>query len=96
MLWDAKLLDTSCGKAFMNINFIALLLWILRIQTRVAERPSFYFLFFSCALFAYTLNRVKDRQIYFLAKIAIVVLCLLLYVYRFSTNFASFVPYKLY
>ena len=96
MLWDAKLLDTSCGKAFMNINFIALLLWILRIQTRVAERPSFYFLFFSCALFSYSLNRVKDRQIYFVAKIAIVILCLLLYVYRFSTNFASFVPYRLY
>ncbi|MDD3360198.1 MAG: EpsG family protein [Hespellia sp.] len=80
----------------LNINFITLAFWAMRLQTRVAERPSYYFLFFSCLLFAKAFNRItenQNRQLYWFLMIGFT---LALYVYRLSTNFASFVPYQFY
>lgn len=82
-------------KALININFITLFFWIMRLQTRVAERPSYYFMFFSCALYAYALNGTKDKHkpLYLL----LVGGCLLLlFIYRLKTNFSSLIPYTLY
>ena len=83
-------------RIFININFITLMFWIMRLQTRVAERPSYYFIFFSCAFYANALNSIKnsnERRIY---KIIIYSLAMLLYIYRLKTNFAGLVPFEFY
>ena len=80
----------------MNINFITLSLWFLRLYTRIAERPSYYFMFFSCIFYANALNNIMDvkkRKIY---KIIIFILTMLLYVYRLNTNFKELIPYEIY
>lgn len=84
------------AQALMNINFITVFFWVLRLQTRVAERPSMYFTFMSCALYAYGLNNIKEGKQRFIFKLIIVALTLLLYIYRLRTNFASLIPYKFY
>lgn len=83
-------------RGLINIGFVALFFWILRLFTRVAERPSFYFIFFifaACAHAIAIMKNVRERDI---VKIVLVTLCLSLYVYRFMTNFATYVPYQLY
>lgn len=80
----------------MNINYIALFFWIMRLSTRIAERPSFYFLFFSCALYGHVLNKNTETANNRVFKIAIICFSLALYIYRLRTNFASFVPYQFY
>ena len=78
----------------INIGIIATIFWVLRIFTRVAERPSFYFLTFSFAGFAYaiyTLNNGKERGV---VKVTAVFLCLALFIYRLMTSQSGFVPYR--
>lgn len=82
--------------SLMNINFITLFFWILRIWTRVAERPSYYFLFFTCALIANRLNYIESGRKRTLYKFCIISFTLLLYVYRMKTNFSSLIPYDFY
>ncbi len=84
------------AQALMNINFITVFFWVLRLQTRVAERPSMYFMFMSCAFYAYGLNNIKDEKQRAIFKLIIIGLTLLLFIYRLSTNFSSLVPYRLY
>ena len=84
------------AQALMNVNFITVFFWFLRLQTRVAERPSMYFMFFSCALYAYGLNNIKNGRQRDAFKLIIIALTLLLYIYRLSTNFSSIVPYRFY
>ena len=79
---------------FININFISLFFWIMRLQTRVAERPSYYFLFFSCALYANALNSVKDDKQKFLYKVIVCGFAMLLFIYRLRANFSTLVPYE--
>lgn len=84
------------SRILMNINFITLSLWFLRLYTRIAERPSYYFMFFSCIFYANALNNIMDvkkRKIY---KIIIFILTMLLYVYRLNTNFKELIPYEIY
>lgn len=81
-------------KALFNINIITIAFWILRLQTRVAERPSFYFLAFSCALFAYSTNQFPKKGPNSLYRYVILVVTLLLYIYRLYTNYSSFIPYS--
>lgn len=76
-----------------NISIIALILWILRLVTRVAERPSFYFLFFTMVVLSYAIGTIRDRRQKLLFGFLIICLSLLLFVYRFMTNFSSLVPY---
>lgn len=83
-------------QAFMNINFITVFFWLLRLQTRVAERPSMYFMFMSCALYAYGLNCIKNNQQRFIFKFIIIVLSMLFYVYRLNYSYSGLVPYKFY
>lgn len=80
--------------SLFNINIITLIFWILRLQTRVAERPSFYFLAFSCALFATCINRLPRNNQLSLYRYLVIIVTLVLYVYRLVTNYASFVPYS--
>ena len=80
----------------INVSVIAVALWVLRLFTRQAERPSFYFLFFSVALFGYAVDSIEDERDRGIIKLVAFALCLALYIYRFFTNFASFVPYQIY
>ena len=96
MLWDAKKLSDRNAKAYLNINFMTILFWLFRQQERMSERLSYFFLFFSCAMIAHALGKVRDRQLYFIAKVVIIAVCIILYIYRLSTNFSTFVPYRIY
>ena len=84
------------SKQLINVNFITLLFWILRLQTRVAERPAYYFMFMSCALFAHALSLIKDNSQRLFFKLGVIVFSLLLFVYRLNTNFISLIPYSFY
>lgn len=75
--------------AFLNLNIITVFFWILRLQTRVAERPSLYFLPISCALFAVMVKSAKETYL----RYAVIALALALYIYRFIGAFKDFVPY---
>lgn len=86
-------IDNSYINTFININFITIICWILRQQTRIAERPSYYFMFFSCVLYANSLNGIsnsKERRLY---KMLVLGLLMLLYIYRLKTNFSVLIPY---
>ena len=87
-----KVSRESCG--FFNIGVIAVFFWILRYFTRVAERPSYFFLFFSCALVAYALDAIPKTRERFYTKCVVCAVTMALYIYRFSGNFASFIPYE--
>ena len=80
--------------ALFNINVLTIVFWILRLQTRVAERPSYYFLPFTCALIACAVNRSSKYDTEGLYKYAIIAITLLIYIYRLFTNFSSLVPYS--
>ena len=78
---------------YFNVNLITLLFWLLRTVTLAAERPSYYFMFFSAAMLCYALDaptKSVDRIIY---KVVVYSAFMLLFVYRFTTNFASLIPY---
>lgn len=78
----------------LNVNVITLVLWIIRLATRVAERPSYYFLPFTAAALCYALAapiKDKDKTVY---KTVVYILCMVLFVYKLTTNFTSFIPYS--
>lgn len=81
-------------KSLFNINIITIAFWILRLQTRVAERPSFYFLAFTCALFAYCTNKLPKNGPQSIYRYMIIAATFVLYVYRLSHNYTSFIPYS--
>lgn len=85
---------TKESRGFFNIGVITVFFWLLRIITRVAERPSYFFLFFSCALVAYALDAIPKTKERFFAKCAVCAVTMALFIYRFSGNFASFIPYE--
>lgn len=93
---DGNLNVNKYTKALININFVSLFFWIMRLQTRIAERPSYYFLFFSCAFYATALNNIKDEKDRLIYKLLVCGFAMLLYIYRLQTNFATLVPYKFY
>ena len=80
-------------KYLMNLSIITVVFWALRLVTRVAERPSYYFMFFLCALVPYAINSVKDkdRTVY---QLLIYGTAFLLFIYRLNTNFSLLTPYK--
>lgn len=84
------------SKGLINIGIIATIFWVLRLLTRVAERPSYYFLPFSFAALVYAINSIKKSNEKEIVKIIVIILAFALYIYRFLTNFSSFVPYSFY
>lgn len=84
------------SKGLINVGIIATFFWILRLFTRVAERPSFYFLLFLFAAFAYAISTIKGSNERFIVKCVTFVLSLALYIYKFTVNFSSFIPYSFY
>lgn len=85
---------TKESRGFFNIGVITVFFWILRLITRVAERPSYFFLFFSCALVAHALDAIPKTKERFFSKCAVCAVVMMLYIYRFSGNFASLIPYQ--
>ena len=85
---------TKESRGFFNIGVITVFFWILRIITRVAERPSYFFLFFSCALVAYALDAIPKTRERFYTKCVVCAVAMALYIYRFMGNFAALVPYE--
>lgn len=79
---------------FINIGIIVLILWCLRLVTRVAERPSYYFMFFSAAMLCYAIEEIPNKRDKEIIGIFVYAAFMLLYVYKFLTGFASLVPYK--
>lgn len=84
---------TKNSQGLINIGLIATLFWILRIFTRVAERPSYYFLICVFVAFSHSISTLKDPKEKDIVKILVVVFALALFVYRLMTNQTSFVPY---
>ena len=87
---------TGHSQGLVNVGIIAMACWILRIFTRVAERPSFFFLPFSFAALAYAVATMKDAKEKSIVKILVIVIPLALYVYKFITTFTDFIPYTFY
>ncbi|MBQ8322886.1 MAG: EpsG family protein [Clostridia bacterium] len=85
---------TKEAQGLINVSIITVFFWALRLFTRVAERPSYYFLFFSFAMFVYAIQSIKDARERDIVKIFLILLCMALYIYRFMGNFASLVPYS--
>ena len=85
--------ETRESVGLLNVAGITLVLWLLRLETRVAERPSYYFMFFSAAVLCHALDaptKNGDKLIY---KLVVYAAFLVLFIYRFMTNFSSLVPY---
>ena len=80
----------------LNISMIALVFWVVRLATRVAERPSYYFLVFTMVILAYGINSINIRDQRIIIGIIIGVFCMAMYMYRFTTNYQSYVPYMFY
>ena len=87
---------TVRSQGLINIGLIATLFWILRLATRIAERPSFYFLMFLFAAFTYAINNIKNTKDKSAIKIIVIILALGLFIYRLAINQTDFVPYMFY
>ncbi len=81
-------------RLIFNANIITLFFWILRLQTRVAERPSYYFMTLSCALYGYIVSYFPSRKE--IIKYGILTVSYMLFAYRLFTNYVSIIPYKIF
>lgn len=78
----------------INIGIIALVMWLLRLVTRVAERPSFYFMFFSAAMLCYALDAPPEGRDKVVFRVLVYGAFMALYIYKFLTSFVTLVPYR--
>ena len=84
---------TSEFVGLFNVSVITFELWLLRLATRVAERPSYYFMFFSAAMLCYALNAPEKNEESLTYKTLAYCAFFMLFVYRLLTSQASLVPY---
>lgn len=77
----------------LNVGIITFVFWFLRLVTRVAERPSFYFVFFSAAMLCYALDAPTNDRDKITYKMLVYSAFMILFVYRLFTSHASLVPY---
>lgn len=91
ILYCKKRTPESVG--LLNIGVITFVMWLLRLATRVAERPSYYFMFFSAAMLCYGLDAPEKNEERIIYKILAYYAFLALFVYRLLTTHATFVPY---
>ena len=75
-----------------NISYLTLVFWTMRLITRVAERPSYYFMFFTMVVFAYCLNLINEYRNRIMIKLVAYSLTFLLFVHRM--NVSLYVPYS--
>jgi hypothetical protein len=78
---------------FINLNYLNLMLWGLRLISRVAERPSLYYMFATVILFEQLVSSIDEismRRTFYYGAIG---LSLVLFFYRLNTNL-MIVPYR--
>ena len=85
---------TKNTQGLINIGIIATILWVLRIFTRVAERPSYYFLICVFASFAYAISTIKDQKEKEIIRVLVIFFALALFGYRLMVNQSTLMPYK--
>ncbi len=85
---------TDQARGMLNVGVITLIFWVLRLETRVAERPSYYFMFFTIAMLCHAIEAPKEEKERSILKVVICVLCMALYMYRFMSNFSNMIPYQ--
>jgi hypothetical protein len=78
---------------FINLNFISLLLWIIRLISRTAERVTFYYMPSTYLLLEEYVSSIKTKQNRLFAYIIVTVLAVTLFIYRISRD-SSLVPYE--
>ena len=85
--------STKYAFSLFNISVVTMVCWILRLATRVAERPSYYFMFFSIAVLAHAIQQLGNTKERTIIKGAIVGAFFLFYFYKISHT-ATMVPYQ--
>lgn len=81
----------------VNIGIISAIFWTLRIFTRTAERPSFYFLPFVFVAVSHAIDAFEDERDKTITKYVIIVLSVALFCYRVSNNYGTnFIPYRIF
>ena len=78
-----------------NVSLIAAVLWIARLFTRTAERPSYYFLPATFAVTAIALKKISDPRKRLILKVLVMLLSVLLLVYRLRSA-PSLSPFHFY
>lgn len=87
-LWQYKknILQNEKMKVLYNMQIVCTLLWILRLISRTAERPSYYFMFSIIVIIPNTINRCVKRSNRILLVMMLMVLLGVLFVYRTIGN----------
>lgn len=78
-----------------NVSLIAAVLWIARLFTRTAERPSYYFLPATFAVTAIALKEIDDPRQRLMLRVIVMLLSVLLLLYRLMKA-PSLVPFYFY
>lgn len=89
------LTDRPDALVLYNTSLIAAVLWIARLFTRTAERPSYYFLPATFAVTAIALKKISDPRQRLILKVLVMLLSVLLLVYRLRSA-PSLSPFHFY
>ncbi|QBO59676.1 EpsG family protein [Chryseobacterium salivictor] len=83
----------SSNIIFINLNFISLLLWAIRLVSRTAERLTFYYMPSTYLLLEEYVSSIKTKKNRLNAYIIITVMAVTLFIYRIKSD-SSLVPYS--
>lgn len=92
---DSVLKEKPDAVVLYNGSLIAAVLWVARLFSRTAERPSYYFLPCTFAIAAMAIQRIKNPQERVLMRFAAFVLSAALLIYRLSSA-STLAPFKFY
>lgn len=81
------------NSVFLNINFISLFLWIIRLFSRTAERVTFYYMPSTYLVLEETISSIDNRYIKMIVYFIISALSTALFIYRLS-NDKTITPYN--
>lgn len=95
LLKDEVLKEKPDALVLYNGSLIAAVLWVARLFTRTAERPSYYFLPCTFAVAAMAIQRIKNAQQRILIRIAAFAFSVALLIYRLG-NSPSLNPFYFY
>lgn len=70
------------NQIFINLQIFVLYLWILRLLSRTAERPAFYYLFATVIILEQTISSIKDKKLRLIVYIGAIILATILFLYR--------------
>jgi len=78
---------------FLNINFISLLLWSIRLISRTAERVTFYYMPSTYLVLEEVVNSIKSKEKRLLVYLLVSGMSIVLFIYRISRD-PTIVPYR--